>query len=350
MGQALTPSVLIVDDSALMRQLLQHVITESGAFRVAGTAGDPLEAREAIKRLNPDIMTLDIEMPRMDGLSFLEKVMTLRPMPVVMFSTLTQKGAYASIRALELGAVECLPKPGTLNGASMEHMAPTILEALKAASAARVSPPRQIARTSSSALQWAPRSQIELIAVGASTGGVEALTALLGGLPAGGPPVVIVQHMPPFFTRSFAERLNGLSDLSVTEATDGEMAKPSHAYIAPGGKQLRVVRKPGGIQIRVSEGEPVSGHCPSVDVLFDSAATWGNAVIGVILTGMGRDGTRGLKRMRDNGAQTFGQNRASCVVYGMPQAAMNAGAVALEDDIHALPAHIVEHQRRSQTR
>lgn len=333
--------VLIVDDSALIRELFTEMLAGDPAIEVAGTASDPYEARDMIKRLNPDVMTLDIEMPKMDGLDFLEKVMRLRPMPVIMVSSLTQKGADASLRALELGAVDCLAKSASDRVDHLESMREELVAKVKAAAQARITP-RPAAVVPSVLAFDAGRAKRNLIAIGASTGGVEALRAILTRLPANTPPIVIVQHMPEHYTRSFANRMNALCALEVSEAVQGEALRPGHAYIAPGGKHMEIRAHNTQFSIHLHQGPLVCGHRPSVDVLFYSVAgAAGNKAVGLILTGMGNDGAQGLRRMRDQGAYTLGQDESSCVVYGMPKTACAAGAVMEEFSLHHLPSRLL---------
>jgi two-component system chemotaxis response regulator CheB len=313
--------VLIIDDSATMRALIRNTLTADPQICVVGEAADPLEARTAIKALNPDVLTLDVEMPNMSGLDFLERIMRLRPMPVVMVSTLTSKGAEASLNALELGAVDCVAKPVTAGPLAFAELA----DKVKAAASARVRP-----RTATLAAPPASdyTSDGRMIAIGSSTGGVEALITILSGFPANCPPTVITQHMPGTFTKSFAERLDRITPPHVSEAVDGAILSPGHVYLAPGGPAHLEVVGSKTLRCRVLETGLVNGHRPSVDVLFNSVAKAAKeAAIGVILTGMGRDGAAGLLAMREAGAATFGQNEATCVVYGMPKAAMEIGAV-----------------------
>lgn len=319
--------VLVVDDSAAMRQLLKSILTDGG-LDVVGVAKDPLDAREKIKQLDPDVITLDVEMPRMDGLTFLEKLMRLHPMPVIMVSSLTQKSADATFRALELGAIDFVAKPAmdTLRG--LQECSDEIVSKVKAAAGAHVGVgQRAVIRPAASG---SLRLTNQLIAIGASTGGTEAIREVIQRFPAGAPPTVIVQHMPPGFTASFADRLNGLCAVSVREATDRERVLPGNILIAPGDKQMEVLRDGAEFRVRVFDGEPVNRHKPSVDVLFDSCAksVCPNA-IGVILTGMGADGARGMKRMRDAGARTIAQDEASCVVFGMPREAIHMGGAEM---------------------
>ncbi len=306
---------LIVDDSATIRGVISNVLGRDPEIEVIGCAGDPLEAREAIKELNPDVITLDVEMPKMSGIEFLERIMRLRPMPVIMVSTLTQAGAATSLQALEIGAVDCVGKPD-FDG---------LAEKVKAAARARV---RALTPRPAAAPLQNYRPGSKLLAIGSSTGGVEALHTLLSSFPANCPPTVITQHMPPTFTSSFAARLDKLCAPTVQEATDGAPILPGHIYIAPGGSAHLEVLGGASPRCRLSEGPTVNGHRPSVDVLFNSVCrAYGRRAVGVIMTGMGRDGAAGLKAMRDNGASTIGQDEASCVVYGMPKVAFEMGAV-----------------------
>lgn len=325
--------VLIVDDSAAMRQLLTQILTSDPSIEVVGTAPDPYFARDKIRSLQPDVLTLDVEMPRMDGLTFLEKLMNAHPMPVVMVSSLTQKGCDITLRALELGAVDFFPKPtiDTLSGVS--GGAQQIVEKVKAAAQAHVQPRRSAPRpatlssgASSHAGAAAFRLTNQIIAIGASTGGTEAIREVLMALPAATPGIVIVQHMPPGFTASFAQRLDSLCALSVSEAKDGDRVLPGHALIAPGNFHMSLRRSGAEYFVRVASGPPVNHHRPSVDVLFDSCAELaGKNVVAAILTGMGDDGARGMRRMRDAGAHTIAQDEATCVVFGMPREAINYG-------------------------
>jgi two-component system chemotaxis response regulator CheB len=335
--------VLIVDDSALMRQILTELLSRDPAIQVVGTAPDPIVARDRIKALTPDVLTLDIEMPRMDGLSFLEKLMTLRPMPVVVVSTLTQKGADAALRAMELGAVDYMPKPLLDIRNGMVELGDELIAKVKMAATAR-----PLARQAEPAIRGPlavdPRLSTagRVVAIGASTGGVETLHRMLSRLPATSPAILVTQHMPPGFTSSFARRLDSQCAVTVSEATDGRRVLPGHVYIAPGARHLELVRTGAHFACRLHDGPPVSGHRPSVDVLFSSfAATAGAQAIGLILTGMGRDGAAGLLAMRRAGARTYGQSEASCVIYGMPKAAMQAGAVEAEFTIERLTEEII---------
>ncbi|MGP8122232.1 MAG: protein-glutamate methylesterase/protein-glutamine glutaminase [Xanthobacteraceae bacterium] len=330
--------VLIVDDSALVRQMLTRILESDPAMCVVGAARDPLVAREMIKALNPDVVTLDIEMPRMDGLAFLEKVMRLRPMPVVMISSLTQKGADTALRALEMGAVDYIGKPtiGLVDG--FTALRDEIVAKVKAAAEASVRPLSDGpgAQRLLSGLSYS--STEKLIAVGASTGGVEALHTLLVAFPPDAPAILVTQHMPAAFTAGFASRLNQRCAVTVTQATDGERVLPGHVYIAPGGEHLELARSGANYICRLSDAPPVSGHRPSVDVLFRSVAHAAGAnSVGIILTGMGKDGAAGLLEMRHAGASTIGQDEATCVVYGMPKAAHDCGATEVELPIGKIP-------------
>lgn len=308
--------VLVVDDSPTMRGVITAILRRDEEIEVVGAAGDPIEAREAIKALSPDVITLDVEMPRMNGIEFLEKIMRLRPTPVIMVSTLTQTGAATSVEALELGAVDCVGKP------DFDDLA----DKVKAASRARI---RALGdRQASTPVRHAYRPGGCLLAIGSSTGGVEALITMLSCFPENCPPTLITQHMPAAFTASFAARLDRQCAAKVDEATNGAPIRVGQIYLAPGGVTHMEVQ--GGVQPRCKliESPNVNGHRPSVDALFGSIArTIGARAVGVILTGMGRDGALGLKQMRDAGARTLGQNEASCVVYGMPKAAYEIGAV-----------------------
>ncbi len=308
--------VLIVDDSATMRGMISATLSRDEEIEVVGMAGDPIEAREAIKALNPDVITLDVEMPRMDGLEFLEKIMRLRPMPVIMVSTLTQAGAAISVQALELGAVDCVGKP------DFEDLAAKV----KAAARAKVRPLGE-ARPAARVSNYRAHGD-RVLAIGSSTGGVEALITMLSCFPEDCPATVITQHMPATFTASFAARLDRLCAPRCAEATDGAQLKPGHIYLAPGGATHLEVQGNVHPRCKLTTAAPVSGHRPSVDVLMHSVAkVYGSRAVGVLLTGMGRDGASGLKAMRDAGARTLGQDEASCVVYGMPRAAFEIGAV-----------------------
>lgn len=324
---------LIVDDSATMRSLIAAALRKDPDIEVVGQAGDPLEAREAIKALNPDVVTLDVEMPNMNGLDFLEKIMRLRPTPVIMISTLTQAGADATLTALEFGAVDCVGKPVSGGVGDAISAFSSLPERVKAAATARLRPLAQGAGRNVAGKPSAPsegstfRPNGRVVAIGASTGGVEALLAVISRFPARCPPTVITQHMPGTFTRSFAERLNRSTEARVEEAADGAPLDVGRIYLAPGGSSHLEVVGGGGLRCRLVEGDPVNGHRPSVDVLFHSVArVVGSKSVGVLLTGMGRDGAKGLLAMHEAGATTIAQDEASCVVYGMPKVAVEIGA------------------------
>lgn len=320
----MTVGVLIVDDSATMRGLLGAALKRDPEIEVLGYANDPLEAREQIKKLNPDVVTLDVEMPHMNGIEFLEKIMRLRPTPVVMVSTLTQKGADITIEALELGAVDCIGKP--VGGVTAQQAFADLTTKVKAAARARVKPYAGPVAPVERDQAYRPGSDV-ILAIGSSTGGVEALMTILANFPGTCPPTVVTQHMPATFTKSFAARLDRISGATVTEAQDGDRLQQGHVYIAPGGDFHMEVTSSSHPTIRLREGETVNGHRPSVDVLFESVAKLNRHSVGAILTGMGRDGAQGLLSMRQAGARTIGQDEASCVVYGMPRAAFELGAV-----------------------
>jgi len=322
--------VLIVDDSALMRQLLTKIIDSDPELTVVGTAGDPYIAREKIKALNPDVLTLDIEMPRMDGLTFLEKLMRGHPMPVIMISSLTSKGADTTIRALGLGAIDYVSKPKLdVSNGTIEH-AEEIIAKVKAAFRARVrkTSVAAVAPALSGTSTYRFSATHKIVAIGASTGGTEALKDLLSPLPADFPGIVIVQHMPEAFTRQFAERLDSLCKIRVKEAQDGDRILPGHALLAPGGHHMAVVRKGMEYAVHVYRGERVNRHLPSVDVLFSSCArNMGKNALGVLLTGMGADGAKGMLEMKQAASFNIAQDESTCVVFGMPREAILLNAV-----------------------
>jgi two-component system chemotaxis response regulator CheB len=318
--------VVIVDDSAVMRQLLTTLLEADTEIQVVGTAPDPIVARDKIKALNPDVITLDVEMPHMDGLSFLRRIMTLRPMRVVMVSTLTQAGAETTLEALEIGAVDFIAKPTTLAN-NLPDLARELQAKVKSAAHTRVA-----ARAAPSALparkERHVRATNKTVVIGASTGGVEALKELLTALPAKCPPILIAQHMPPRFTQAFADRLNRECPMAVSEARHDEPILPGRVYIAPGSHHLKLARANGAHRCLLSDDPPVSGHRPSVDVLFSAAAqASARDMVAVILTGMGKDGAQGMLELRERGAITLGQDEGSSLVYGMPKVAFERGAV-----------------------
>lgn len=335
-------SVIVIDDSALIRKLLTEIINTQPDMEVIGAAPDPLVAREMIRTLNPDVLTLDVEMPKMDGLEFLEKLMRLRPMPVVMVSTLTERGSDITFRALELGAVDFVAKPKMDIRHGLETYTDEIAGKIRTASRARVRRLPAVAVVGNGAggaagagtggAVRAPHhyglSTEKLIIIGASTGGTEAIKDVLINLPPDCPGILIAQHMPEGFTRSFAERLDRLCKISVKEAEGGERVLPGHAYIAPGHSHLLLKKSGANYMTELSQADPVNRHRPSVDVLFQSAAQCaGKNAVGVILTGMGKDGAAGMLDMRHAGAYNLAQDEDSCVVFGMPREAIAIGAV-----------------------
>jgi two-component system chemotaxis response regulator CheB len=343
--------VVVVDDSALVRALLAEIIDRQPDMRCVGAAADPLAARELIRELDPDVVTLDVEMPRMDGLEFLSRLMRLRPTPVVMVSTLTERGAEATLRALELGAVDFVAKPRLGIADGLQRLADDIADKIRAAALARVRRAAPVAAAVVAPLAAAPRTTRPLAAgrlvfIGASTGGTEAIKDVLLGLPADAPPVLITQHMPAGFTRSYAARLDAMVRMHVKEADDGERILPGHGYVAPGGRHLSVERAGADFVASVRDGEPVNRHKPSVEVLFASAArVVGANAIGVMLTGMGNDGAAAMRAMRDAGAWTICQDEASCVVFGMPRAAIAAGAAQQVLPLAQIAAGVLERLR-----
>ncbi|MBP8214680.1 MAG: chemotaxis response regulator protein-glutamate methylesterase [Propionivibrio sp.] len=334
--------VLIVDDSAMMRRLLTQIIEQSPDFEVVGAAPDAQSARELIKELNPDVLTLDVNMPRMDGLDFLERLMRLRPMPVVMVSSYTEAGSEETLRALELGAVDFIGKPRVDDEKALVEYTEDLAEKIRAAKNAHLrkagaTKPMSEPDVSTSRSKFAWREG-RVLCVGASTGGTQALKVFLQGMPADCPPVLVVQHMPETFTGSFARRLDSICPPRVVEAQGGERLAQGTVYVAPGHSHLKIRRGNGCYTTELATTELVSRHRPSVDVLFESAAeVLGANGVGVILTGMGKDGARGLLKMRQVGARTFGQDEASCVVYGMPRAAFEIGAVEEQASLEDLP-------------
>ena len=335
MNEAKKIRVLIVDDSALMRELLSAILSQDQEIEVVGTAVDPVVAREKIVRLRPDVLTLDVEMPRMDGLAFLEQLMRAHPMPVLMISSLTEKGCETTLRALELGAIDYITKPRLDVQSGTLRQAEEIISKIKIAAHARVRHRAHVTdacdtRADVRAVRSQPaqfQKTHKIIAVGASTGGTEALVTFLTALPADSPGIAIVQHMPAGFTRSFAARLDSLCKVRVKEAEDGDRVLAGHVLLAPGNFQMELRRSGAATIARVFPGDPVNHHRPSVDVLFHSCAQeLCSNVVGVILTGMGADGARGLLAMRKAGAHTFAQDEESCVVFGMPKEAIALGA------------------------
>jgi two-component system chemotaxis response regulator CheB len=347
--------VLIVDDSALMRQVLTALLSKDPDIEVIGAAPDPYIAREKIKALNPDVLTLDVEMPKMDGLTFLEKLMRGHPMPVVMVSSLTEAGCQTTLRALEIGAVDFITKPKIDLREGIEELAEDIIAKVKAAAVATVKRQASGVRGERPLLSLHPSPLISrgamikttdtIIAIGSSTGGTEAVKEVLEVLPPNTPPILITQHMPERFTKTWADRMNGLCRISVKEAEDGDSVLPGHALVAPGSYHMALVRSGARYTVQINQDPPVNRHRPSVDVLFASVARYAGAnAVGVILTGMGGDGAKEMLTMKQAGAFTIAQDEASCVVFGMPKEAIKAGAVdkvlPLGDIAGAILAHV----------
>lgn len=326
--------VVVVDDSALVRSLLAEIINRQNDMECVGTANDPLIAREMIRELNPDVITLDIEMPRMDGIDFLGRLMRLRPMPVVMISTLTERGAEVTMKALELGAVDFVAKPRIGVADGLSELSAQIVEKVRIAAAAHIKRSLPVPAVAGGVSQQRSTgssvgrlSTEKIVCIGASTGGTEAIKEILTRMPPDSPGIVITQHMPPGFTTSFAARLNTLCQITVQEAVNGERILPGHAYIAPGGRQFRIDRSGANYIAVVEDGELVNRHKPSVEVLFKSAANIvGRNAFGIMLTGMGNDGAKAMREMKDAGSYNFVQDEATCIVFGMPREAILHGA------------------------
>ena len=338
--------VLTVDDSALMRQVLAMLLSKDPEIEVIGSAPDPFIAREKIKALSPDVITLDVEMPKMDGLTFLEKLMRGHPMPVVMVSSLTEAGCQTTLRALELGAVDFITKPKIDLREGMEEVAQDLIAKIKAAAQAKVRGRGATETPASRAIPLASSSMIKttdtIIAIGASTGGTEAVKDVLMALPPNTPPVLITQHMPEHFTKTWADRMNSLCRISVKEAEEGDSVLPGHALIAPGSYHMTLVRSGARYTVHISQDPPVNRHRPSVDVMFASVAQYAGAnAVGVILTGMGGDGAKEMLTMKQAGAFTIAQDEASCVVFGMPKEAIKLGGVDKILPLAEIPAAIV---------
>jgi two-component system, chemotaxis family, protein-glutamate methylesterase/glutaminase len=343
----MTIKVLIVDDSALIRSVMSEIVNSQPDMEVVGVAPDPLVARDLIKRTNPDVLTLDVEMPKMDGLDFLEKLMRLRPMPVLMVSSLTERGSEITMRALELGAVDFVTKPKISIQTGMREYAEMIADKIRATARARIRQ-RPLHASPQAPVLPALRSPLtsseKLIIIGASTGGTEAIREFLMQMPSDCPGILITQHMPEGFTTSFAKRLDSLCKISVSEAAGNERVLPGHAYIAPGHSHLMLVRSGANYMTRIEQSPPVNRHRPSVDVLFRSAAqAAGKNAVGVILTGMGKDGAAGMLEMKEAGAWNFAQDEASCVVFGMPREAIAIGAAHEVGALTALPSMVLNH-------
>lgn len=340
--------VLIVDDSALIRSVMKEIIGSQPDMEVVGVAPDPLVARELIKQTNPDVLTLDVEMPRMDGLDFLEKLMRLRPMPVLMVSSLTERGSEITMRALELGAVDFVTKPKISIQSGMREYSDLIADKIRGAAKARIRartlPTGERTAGALPSLRNPLTSSEKLIIIGASTGGTEAIRAFLMQMPSDCPGILIAQHMPEGFTSSFARRLDASCKISVREAAGDERILPGHAYIAPGHSHLLLGRSGANYVTRIEQTEPVNRHRPSVDVLFRSAAqAAGKNAVGVILTGMGKDGAAGMLEMRNAGSYNFAQDEASCVVFGMPREAILIGAAHEVGALSALPGMVLNY-------
>lgn len=321
----MTIKVLVVDDSALIRSLLAEIIKQAPELELVGAAPDAYVAKDMVKELNPDVITLDIEMPKVDGLTFLDRLMKARPTPVLMISTLTEQGADATIRSLELGAIDFIPKPKLNVAKGLSEYQQEIVSKIKVAAKSKPKK-RSEGLSRAKAIPLSYKGTETIVGIGASTGGTEAIRQVLQQLSPAFPATVITQHMPPTFTKSFAARLDSLCDMRVKEAEDGERILPGSAYIAPGDKHLTIVKSGADYRIRLDDGPLVSGHKPSVDVMFDSLAkVVGNNTIATILTGMGKDGAKGMVNLKSTGAITMAQDEASCVVYGMPKAAVDMG-------------------------
>jgi two-component system, chemotaxis family, protein-glutamate methylesterase/glutaminase len=345
--------VLIVDDSAVVRQVLTAVLEREPGIHVAGAAADPIFAMERMNRNWPDVVILDVEMPRMDGITFLKKLMSVRPTPVVICSTLTERGAETTMEAMAAGAVCFVTKPKSGLKSFLEGDAGEIVHAVRAAAAGDMRRVKAAAvalsasRTPGGRQPVAGRTALpvttdRLIAIGTSTGGTQALELVLTALPRVGPGIVIVQHMPEMFTAAFAARLNSICEAEVREAADGDRVIPGLVLIAPGGRHMAVQRDGAQYRVRISDGPRVNRHKPSVDILFQSVArNAGSNALGVIMTGMGDDGARGLLQMREAGARTIGQDQATCVVYGMPAVAQKIGAVEKEVPLNSI-ARMIE--------
>jgi two-component system chemotaxis response regulator CheB len=337
-----TIRVLVVDDSALVRSVLTRELARDPEIEIVGSAPNPYVARDMILALNPDVITLDIEMPRMDGITFLNKLMHYHPLPTIVVSSLTQRGGALAMEALEAGAVDVMCKTGSAMNA--DDLVESLIEKIKAASQAKLTPRKQAAErdTARRPALAMTRTTNKVVAIGASTGGTQALQAVLSALPANAPGIVIVQHMPEHFTRAFADRLNDICAIQVKEAEDGDSVVPGRALIAPGNFHLLLARSGAQYLVQVRSGPLVGRHRPSVNVMFKSVATYaGSNAVGVILTGMGADGADGLKLMKDQGASTIGQDEASCVVYGMPKEAAKRGAVDHVCALDDIPAKIL---------
>ena len=342
----MTVRVLVVDDSALMRRIIVSILQATEDLKVVGEAADPYEARDLIKSLSPDVLTLDIEMPRMDGLSFLANLMRLRPMPVIMVSTLTAKGADVTLQAMALGAVDFITKPTSASAVASdwEQVGEELCHKIRMAAGSRWHGPARSGQGQD--LKFVGHAAHTLIALGASTGGTEALSVVLQRFPADAPPVVLAQHIPPVFSTSYANRLDRACKIRVHEAEDGMVIQPGHAYLAPGDFHLQVIGKPGAWQTKVSQLDKVNRHRPSVDVLFASLVPYASYCRAALLTGMGNDGARGLSQLREAGAHTVIQDQATSVVWGMPGAAAALGAAVCELPLSKIAQNLLERVSR----
>jgi len=335
--------VLIVDDSAVVREIFVRELSSDHGIEVVGTAPDPYVARDKIVRLKPDVITLDIEMPRMDGITFLRKLMQYHPLPVIIVSSLTPKGGKLALEALDAGAVEVMNKPGTAY--TVGDMSVELIDKIKAAARAKVRKRKNPVthKTVYKPLKALTKTTNKVIAIGASTGGTQAIQKVLSDMPVNTPGILIVQHMPEYFTRSFADRLNDICCIKVKEAENGDTVTPGKALIAPGNHHMLLNRSGAQYYVQVKRGPLVSRHRPSVDVLFKSVASYaGSNAIGVILTGMGNDGSTGLLEMKNNGADTIAQNEASCVVFGMPKEAIALDAADYVVSLDRISKKIIE--------
>lgn len=340
--------VIVVDDSAFMRSLLSKLLNEDSRINVIATAEDPFDARDKIKKLKPDVITLDIEMPRMNGLDFLEKIMSLRPMPVIMVSSLADANTKQSIRALELGAVDVCCKPKVNEKETIQHFADDLIEKIHTASGSNLLAQSTLKQKIIKDMrnEILPRSTSKFIAIASSTGGTVALEKLLCHLPASTPPIAIAQHIPPGFSNAFAERINELSSLNIHEAIDGEILSTGTCVIAPGKMHVEIHQKNNQFTVRFVDSPPVNRHKPSCDVLFNSVCkNIGRKALGIILTGMGADGAYGLKKLHDLGAKTIAQSESSCLIYGMPKQAIDIGAAEYINDLEDIPEQIVKYAR-----
>ena len=351
--------VFIVDDSAVVRKVLTELLTGTSGIEVIGSAQDPIFAMARMEKSWPDVIILDVEMPRMDGITFLKKIMAERPTPVIMCSTLTAEGTKTSIQALSIGAIDVIAKPKVNLKSSLPEASSELISAIRTAVKANMASvkPKMIAPIQKVAAKLTADAMLSsrgsrnasktggLIAIGASTGGTQALEAVLTALPANTLPILIVQHMPEKFTRTFAERLNQLCRVEVKEAEDNDALLPGRVLIAPGGMHMMLHATQFGASVQVKDGPLISRHKPSVDVLFRSVSKYaGNNALGIIMTGMGDDGAKGLKEMHDSGAKTVAQNEATCVVYGMPQEAVKLGAADHIIALNKIPEMIVSHK------